>query len=166
MIKKSLKSKRSKSHTWAPFFKQLLWILNKSSTVGIVELWRGSHKDNFDESLDILSAVESQTWISFRSWIFKSIGLAMDFFPSAEKGGVETFGQACLLRLVHTLHRACIITWYILPPICFQRMSLIKHHLIKVIYLNKSKWNFDEIDTRQLKILIKIQTWLWILKIP
>jgi hypothetical protein len=33
----------------------------------------------------------------------------MDFFPSAEKGGgVETFGQAYLLRLVHTLYRACI----------------------------------------------------------
>ncbi len=35
-----------------------------------------SNKDNFGESLEILSDVESQTWISFRSQIFKSIGLA------------------------------------------------------------------------------------------
>jgi hypothetical protein len=39
-----------------------------------------------------LSAVESQIWISFRSYISKSIGLAYGFLSVNEREGVETFG--------------------------------------------------------------------------
>jgi hypothetical protein len=35
----------------------------------------GSHRDNFGESLDILSAVKSHSWVSLLAINFKSIGL-------------------------------------------------------------------------------------------
>ncbi len=62
--------------------------------------WDGSQEDNFGESLEIFSAVELQTWISFRSNIFKSIGLVYGFLSVNEREGVETFGS-----WVHTMHR-------------------------------------------------------------
>jgi hypothetical protein len=52
-------------------------------TAELSDIGDGSHKDNFGESLETLSAIESQMWVYFKNPRFiNPKALATDFFPA------------------------------------------------------------------------------------
>ncbi len=89
----------------------------------------------------------------------------MDFFPSAERGGVEPFGLACLLYRaggqqpaghvdIYNIHWAMACTLYN----NIARNMLSKDVFEKSTVDNSYSRNIDEISTNQPKIHRKIHT--------
>ncbi len=96
----------------------------------------GSHRDNFGESLETSSSVQSQLWVSFQ---------ALDFFDLA-------YG---FLWPQDTIHDTKMLL-----KVVFDKTVFVKFKIS-----NKFKQNIDETHSKQPKLPMKIHTSKWILKI-